>query len=50
MIKSIFYNNDIITSDTIDFTAALHDIEATLYASDLNDFFSMLRVGLVSER
>lgn len=49
MIKSTFYNNDVITSDTIDSTAALHDVEATLYASDLNDFFSMLRFGLVSE-
>lgn len=36
MIKSTFYNNDVITSDTIDSTAALHDVEATLYASDLN--------------
>ena len=49
MIKLTFYNNDVITSDTIDSTAALHDVEATLYASDLNDFFSMLRFGLVSE-
>ena len=38
MIKLTFYNNDVITSDTIDSTAALHDVEATLYACDLNGF------------
>ena len=38
MIKRTFYNNDVITSDTIDSTAALHDVEATLYASDMNGF------------
>ena len=38
MLKLTFYNNDVITSDTIDSTAALHDVEATLYASDLYDF------------
>lgn len=38
MIKTTFYNNDVITSDTIDSTTALHDVEATLYASDLNGF------------
>ncbi len=26
MIKLTFYNNDVITSDTIDSTAALHDV------------------------
>ena len=38
MIKSTFYNNDVITSETIVSTATLHDVEATLYASDLNGF------------
>lgn len=49
MIKSTFYNNDVITSETIVSTATLHNVEATLYASYLNDFFSMLRFGAVSE-
>lgn len=49
MIKSTFYNNDVITSETIVFTATLHNVETTLYASYLNDFFSMLRFGAVSE-
>ena len=49
MIKSTFYNNDVITSETIVFTATLHNVETTLYASDLNDFFSMLCFGAVSE-
>lgn len=49
MIKTTFYTNKVITSDTIDSTAALQDVEATLYASDLNDFFSMLCFGAVSE-
>lgn len=49
MIKSTFYNNDVITSETIVFTATLHNAETTLYASYLNDFFSMLRFGAVSE-
>lgn len=49
MIKTTFYTNKVITSDTIDSTAALHDVEATLYASYLNDFFSMSRFGAVSE-
>lgn len=40
MIKTTFYTNKVIASDTIDSTAALHDVEATLYASDLNGFAS----------
>lgn len=38
MLKLTFYNNDVITSDTIDSTSVLHDVEAILYASDLNGF------------
>ena len=38
MIKLTFYNNDVITSDTIDSISVLHDVEAILYASDLNGF------------
>lgn len=44
MIKLTFYNNDVITSDTIDSTAALHDVEATLYASVLNELFIVITI------
>lgn len=38
MIKTILYNNKVIISEPTASIAALHDVEAALYASNLNGF------------
>lgn len=57
MIKSTFYNNDVITSETIVSIAALHDVETALNASDLNGLttknpcqFRNIRIVLFSNK